>query len=92
MDRKSLLMSRFPKKKKQSYKFRSFSKKNVTKFIDALNSETWENIYDKDSVDTKNLIFNSIISYHYNSSFQLVTKNNFQNDNSWITTGIKASS
>lgn len=76
----------------QFLKFRSFSKKNISKFIEFLNSESWHNIYSSETVDNKYLSFNQTITQHYNSCFKFVTKKTSHNDNNWITSGIKVSS
>lgn len=78
--------------KEQPYKFRSFSNNNISNFTEALNAESWQNVYDEVNVDAKYLAFNKIISYLYNSSFKFVYKKSIRNDNNWITTGIKISS
>lgn len=76
-----------------TYKFRSFSKNNISKFKEALNMETWYNVYNNQTVEYKYTAFHNILHSHYDLCFKFVSKNlDSKNDNNWITPGIKVAS
>lgn len=80
----------------ETYKSRSFSKKNIQKFIDHLKTEQWFNVCNGNNLDVDTIFENFIktLDYYYNISFKYVTKNkrNYRTNKNWITNGIKISS
>lgn len=79
----------------ETYKSRSFSKKNIKQFIDYLKTEQWYDVRNNNlDVDSKFENFINVLDYYYNLSFKLVTKNksNYYTNKNWITNGIKTSS
>lgn len=76
-----------------TYRFRSFSKNNILKFKESLNMEMWGNVYNSETVENKYTAFHNILHCNYDLCFKFVSKNlDFDNNNNWITAGIKISS
>lgn len=88
------IMFTVAKMNEQSYKFRSFSQKNIHYFTEYLKNETWQDVFIEQSTDNKYYVFNNILQYYYDLSFRFVTKNigDGSNNKGWLTTGIKISS
>lgn len=47
------------------------NKNNLSKFLDLLKNESWQNVYNAQTVDNKYNNFDNIISCHFNNSFPL---------------------
>nr|CAH7720044.1 unnamed protein product [Callosobruchus chinensis] len=92
-DHKGLLFRfQYERRTNDTFMFkRSFSDENITKFIDDISRESWENVYKCSHLNDSFNAFYGVLCHYFNLHFPLKKFYNKQ-DKSWVDDNLKSSS
>lgn len=79
-------------RKNLKYTYRPMSDDCVSRFLQFLNDEAWEDVYTSSDANVSFNLFMSALSLHFNSCFPLKTLEKNPNGKGWVTQEIKNAS